>query len=442
MAFMLAGSVRRTDVGQAVASPLRGLLAGRWPLGVDALPLAYYLIVAASLAAIRYPAWRIAIVLLAAGLQQLQLWRWRHASPGCCVAKGGVQLGWAAVLCNVGLFVTTGLTAAVTGGVRSPLLVTFIAPYFAALVLVGDRRETRWLLGGTATGVVALALLPSAWIGPVLPAPLHPALVALSVLGVGALLAPLHATLRQGREELSRTREEMAAEALTRARSLEQVGAKVAHELKNPLAAVKALVQLGLHNAPESTSHERLAVIESEVTRMQEILRDYLSFTRPLQEIKPRQIQLGPLVTETLLVLSARAIDRGVRLTSGGDAAAVADPRRIREALLNLVANAIEATPSGGEVFVEVRSTGERVEVVIRDTGRGMPREVLQRIGTPFFTTREEGTGLGVVLARSVVAQHHGELLYESAPGHGTTVTAILPAPQNGADSSAARAAG
>jgi two-component system sensor histidine kinase HydH len=126
-------------------------------------------------------------------------------------------------------------------------------------------------------------------------------------------------------------------------------------------------------------------------------------------------------------VLSARADGARVRLYAEGDATLEADPRRLKEALLNLVVNAIEATPPGGEVAVEVRPAGEGAEIVIRDTGRGMAAETLRRIGTPFFTTREEGTGLGVVLARSVIAQHGGSLRYDSEPGKGTQVRVELP---------------
>jgi signal transduction histidine kinase len=233
--------------------------------------------------------------------------------------------------------------------------------------------------------------------------------------------------MRSKRDELARARDELASDALARAESLEQIGSKVAHELKNPLTAVKALVQLGLRNPAEGSSHDRLEVVEKEVTRMQEILQNYLSFTRPLQGVNPKRVELGSLVSDTLDVLSARADHARVRLFAQGEATLEADPRRLKEALLNLVANAIEATPPGGEVVVEVRPAGDDAEIVVRDTGRGMPAEVLRRIGTPFFTTRDDGTGLGVVLARSAIAQHGGSLRYESEPGKGTSVSVMLP---------------
>ncbi len=205
------------------------------------------------------------------------------------------------------------------------------------------------------------------------------------------------------------------------------MGAKVAHELKNPLTAVKALVQLGLRNPAETASHERLTVVEREVTRMEEILRSYLSSARPFEEVKPARVDLGPLVSDVLGALSARAHEAGVRLFLRGEATVEADRRRLEEALLNLVANGIEATPPGGEVVVEVGRSAEEIQIAVRDTGRGMAPEALRRLGTPFFTTRQEGTGLGVVLARSVIALHGGTLRYESQPGKGTTVRATLP---------------
>jgi two-component system sensor histidine kinase HydH len=413
----------------------------------ELLPLAYYLVTGMVLAGVGYPAWRIGVLAAAAVLPPVGFYLVTcdpggRGHPRRCVNADAEQLAWWVVAAKSKLLVLTGLTVAVTGGVRSPLLVTVIAAYFGAAMVVGDRRSTRLLLGATALAVAVLASLPRAWTGPELPGSVHAALAAVSVLGAGALLAPVHARMRKWRADFTRAREEMASETLTRAQALEQIGTKVAHELKNPLTGVKALVQLGLRNPAEASSHERLEVVEKEVTRMQEILQNYLSFTRPMQEVVPRRVELGSLVSDTLVVLSARADDAGVRLYAQGDAAIEADPRRLKEALLNLVANSIEATPPGGEVVVEVRPAGDATEIVIRDTGRGMPAETLGRIGTPFFTTRDDGTGLGVVLARSVVAQHGGSLRYESEPGRGTRVTVALPRVARGGRDGACAARG
>jgi two-component system, NtrC family, sensor histidine kinase HydH len=399
----------------------------RWGRREHVLPLVYYVIVAAVLAATHYPAWRIGVVAFAAAVQQASMGGWRKRDIRRCVNACPDQLAGIVVRAQLVFLVTTGFTAAVSGGIRSPLLVTLLSAYLAAVAATGDRRPTRVLLGATAVVAGLLALLPRAVTGPELSSSVHALLTASSVLGVGALLAPVHARARKRRDEFARWRKEIASDALARAQNLEQIGSKVAHELKNPLTGVKALVQLGLRNPAEAASHERLEVVEKEVTRMQEILQNYLSFTRPLQVVAPRRVDLGSIVSDTLVVLAARADDAGVRLYSQGDATVEADPRRLKEALLNLIANAIEATPPGGEVTVDVRSAGDETEIVVRDNGRGMSAETLRRIGTPFFTTRDDGTGLGVVLARSVIAQHGGTLRYESEAKMGTSVKVTLP---------------
>jgi signal transduction histidine kinase len=419
----------------------------RWPRSDDLLPLGYYLAVAVVLAAVGYPSWRILALALTAVVPQAASSFFgcapgaRRHDPKRCVNAELDQVAWWIVVSQASLLGTTALTTAFTGGIGSPLLVTLIASYAAATSVVGDRLQTRVLLGATGLVVLALAALPSDWTGPALSRSAYTALLLSSVLGVGALLAPVHAIVRRKGEEMIRARQELASDALARGQALEQVGTKVAHELKNPLTGVKALVQLGLRNPAEASSHERLGVVEREVSRMQEILQNYLSFTRPLQAVTPARVHLGTLVSDALVVLSARADEARVRLYAQGDATIEADPRRVTEALLNLVANAIEATPPGGAVEVEVRRARDDAELVIRDTGRGMPAEVLGRIGTPFFTTRDAGTGLGVVLARAVVAQHGGSMRYESEPGKGTSVTVTLPLVATGGRD-AARAAG
>ena len=398
-----------------------------WPIPRLVLPLAYYVAVTAVLAFAGYPSWRIAVVALAALGQQLAFVSCPKRDILHCVNADPDQLASFVVRAQSSLIVTTSLAVAVTGGVHSPLLITFIISYVAAVAIVGDRRPTRRLLAATSIGIGVLSLLPGSITGPALASSAHGLLTAIGVLGVGALLAPVHATARKKRDQLARAREQLACDALARVQNLEQVGAKVAHELKNPLTGVKALVQLGLRNAREAPSHDRLEVVDREVTRMQDILQNYLSFTRPLQAVRPTRVELGPLVSDTLEVLSARADDASVRLFAHGDATLEADPRRLKEALMNLVANAIEATPPGGDVVVEVRPDGDNAQIIVRDTGRGMPADTLTRIGTPFFTTRDDGTGLGVVLARSVIAEHGGALRYESEPGKGTSVWVTLP---------------
>jgi signal transduction histidine kinase len=324
------------------------------------------------------------------------------------------------------------LTFALTGGLASPLLPSILGPIVGLLLAFGRSRESAIGSAYMVFLVLGLALLPQSWVAIAPQYPYNVGLASISILFalgfLGTAIVELTDTYLRAGEVLEKMREDVVRQTSTRTKSMEQIGAKVAHELKNPLAAIKGLVQLLERGEKETRSRERLAVIAEEVTRMEGILRDYLSFSRPLEDLKPEEVHLASLVDDVLAVLEARAEEADVRLTrSGGDLTLSADPRRLKEALLNLVANAIEATPPKGSVTVGVRAAVGGATVEIRDTGRGIAPEVLPRVGTPFFTTRKEGTGLGVVLARAVVQHHGGDMVFCSEEGRGTTVTLTLP---------------
>jgi signal transduction histidine kinase len=211
-------------------------------------------------------------------------------------------------------------------------------------------------------------------------------------------------------------------------RRLQSVGAKVAHELKNPLASIKGLCQLVARTPESERTQERLAVVASEISRMETILNEYLSFSRPLEDLIPETLDLSAVARDVLDVLAGRADQAGVTLDMEGGATPVkGDPRRLKEALINLVSNAIEATPNGGRVLLRARTSATGITLEVKDSGRGISSEDLERLGTSFFTTRPNGTGLGVVLAQGVITQHGGTLDYKSTVGQGTTATIILP---------------
>jgi signal transduction histidine kinase len=230
-------------------------------------------------------------------------------------------------------------------------------------------------------------------------------------------------------QEVDRAREQVAAQALARARELELLSSKLTHELKNPLGAAKALVQLSARATSDGETRAQLSVAEGDIARIQAVLQEYLSFSRPISQLERRPVQLGPLVDEAIAAVRRRAEDGGVLLERHGDARANADRRRLTEALLHLLANAIEATPPQGRVRVAITQRADRIEIAVRDTGAGMPPDVLARVGTPFFSTRGQRAGLGVLIARNVFAQHGGSLAFDSAPARGTEAVGSLPLP-------------
>ena len=319
-----------------------------------------------------------------------------------------------------------------TGGLRSPLVPQVIGLALGTTAAFGRSRESRVLLRCGVAEVIILALLPPDWVGPDVPHPWDRVITfgaLMSSFGIlGRSLFAITDQWHGAGQTLDRMREEVLLETAARARSLETIGAKVAHELKNPLAAIKGLAQLVARSPCEERTRERVEVMRGEIERMETILREYLSFARPLDDLRPEPVDAAKVIDDVLEVLAARAIEGGVAVRrEGGRPTITADPRRLKEALLNLVSNAIEATPRGGQVTVRTSEHDGRTRIDVVDSGRGMSSEVLARIGTPYFTTREGGTGLGVLLARAVAVQHGGELIHASIPGAGTTATITLP---------------
>ena len=329
------------------------------------------------------------------------------------------------------IFVHT-LGLAMTGGLRSPLLPTLLASTMIALVSYGRRLETGILLGLAAAVFLGLAIGPAAWFGPTVTEPWFTVSLTTSLLAfvfiTGPAMAALMDTYVASGRTVARMRSDLVALHEQRARSMEALSARVAHDIKNPLAAIAGLSQLLLKNETDERARERLLVIVQETERMERILKDYLTFSKPLIDLAPSPTRLDRAIEHVVFALEGKAHQSGVQVfLELGPVEGVVDGPRIEDALLNLVGNAIEATPRGGRVDVQLTRSGPDLTIRVRDTGRGMPTDVLERIGTPFFTTRADGTGLGVAIARSVAKAHGGNLSYESDVGKGTSAILSLP---------------
>ncbi len=323
------------------------------------------------------------------------------------------------------------LMAAVTGGLHSPFALVLFLTFSSLYARYGWSRAGHLVLALFCGGVLWMALAPRGWTGPVLADPWFTVAASIAVIGSLAVQAQFVGALRKTAAhavgETLRARDELADHALARARELELVGSKLSHELKNPLSAIKALVQVAHRSISDPLVEKQLEVVEREIERMSFILRSHLGFSRPVDRLVPVDVELADVADSVLALLEGRAKAMAVSLARKGNARATVDPKQLRGALLNLVANAIEACARGGRVEIAVTEDGENIHVAVVDNGRGMAAEVMQHVGTPFFTTRDRGTGLGVVLARAAFEQHGGTLEYRSAPGQGTTVLGILP---------------
>ncbi len=330
-----------------------------------------------------------------------------------------------------------GAGALLSGGLTSPILPLLFAPVVVGFAAFARARPSWLLLGEALVMFSVLGLLGPLGAFPELPttalrgmlwlsATASLALLALGVIG----LVDAHARIAA---ELDRLRTDMLQEAEHRAASVEHLGAQVAHEVKNPLAAARGLVQLVERHVESERDKQRLAVVVTEVDRALAVLQDYLSFARPLSDLKLGAVPLLALLEDVAGVLEARAHDKGVTVRISGEKLEIfADRQRLRDAVLNLALNAITALPRGGKVELNVARIQARARLTITDDGPGISAELLERLGQPFTSATEGGTGLGVMLAESVTRQHGGELRFESAPGQG--VRALIELPFGGAE--------
>jgi two-component system sensor histidine kinase HydH len=228
-------------------------------------------------------------------------------------------------------------------------------------------------------------------------------------------------------------------EAVLRAEELAEVGqvaAGMAHELRNPLTAIKMLVQANREDAESrDLPAEDLRVIEQEIRRMEDRLNVFIDFARPPRPER-RLVDLKGVVEQTLALVSGRARKQRVTLRFEPPAAPAeveADGEQIRQLLVNLALNALDVMPRGGvlEVGVSPEADGQ-VEVSVVDTGPGIPPRHLPRLYEPFFTSKETGLGLGLAVSQRIAHDHGGTLLAANRPQGGARFVLRLPARGDG----------
>jgi signal transduction histidine kinase len=325
-------------------------------------------------------------------------------------------------------FAVLVLACALTGGIRSPLLPLLLAPAGVLFAAFGRARFVSLAAASMIAAVAGLAALPAAGSLPDVAAPWDAAMTTVSV-GVAVVLlrigvAGLTDAHVASTDKLERLRAGALLEARERALNGEALAASVAHELRNPLTAIKGLLQLLERSAGGERERKRLDVALGEVDRMQNVLDEYLSFSRAPAGPARRPVALHALLRDLVLLIEPNAAERGVALAiDAPPLEARVDPTRLKDAILNLVGNALAAMPEGGALRVALERDGRFAEILITDTGAGMSPEQLEHAATPFVSHRAGGTGLGLAMARGVARQHGGELTLRSAPGRGTTAT-------------------
>jgi signal transduction histidine kinase len=267
------------------------------------------------------------------------------------------------------------------------------------------------------------------------------------VLIVSALQSLVRRRTEQLREEMTKRHE--AELARLRAERLAMVGAmaaQMAHEVRNPMCSISLnteLLAVEIRTLAGNRSHspeEAVVLLDQigrETLRIENVMRDYLGFAR-LPKVAPRPHSLHEFLEEKLALTRAELAAARVRLVRDYDpniGSVDLDPVQMWQVLLNLVRNAREAMTQGGEIRVRTRRSGDELQISVSDTGTGIKEENIPKIFLPFFTTKAQGTGLGLALSQQIVAEHGGRIECRSTPGVGTTFAIFLPCPTRGAPS-------
>lgn len=223
-------------------------------------------------------------------------------------------------------------------------------------------------------------------------------------------------------EQQVRTRERMAA--------LGEMAAGMAHELRNPLAAISGCVQVLQEGRAGEQSAELVDVTRRETERLNRIIRDFLDFARP-GPFRPRAIDVAALMSE-MSRLFEKSPEFGkahrIDVLSQQPVWALADPDRLKQVFWNLAGNALKAMPEGGTLTIDVASFGgDRVMIVFRDDGQGMDEDALRRYFQPFSSGFAQGSGLGAAIVYRIAEEHGGDVQVVSRPSRGTEIRVILP---------------
>lgn len=255
-------------------------------------------------------------------------------------------------------------------------------------------------------------------------------IVMLCAAGV-VMVATVLAQFWFNRYQRSRRQLQEATHRKDKLVALGHLAAGVAHEIRNPLSSIKGLAKYFAERTPPGgEAYELAQVMAKEADRLNRVVSELLELVRPAH-LKWQPVDLNEVIGHSLQLVSQDALARDITLQFTAQPSLCriqADPDRLNQVLLNLYLNAIQAIGHEGAITVSVAECGDgRVRLSVTDSGKGMTAEQLLAIFTPYFTTKADGTGLGLAVVQNIVEQHGGTIHVESTPGKGAVFTLYLP---------------
>ncbi len=331
-----------------------------------------------------------------------------------------------------------------TGGINSAYFWIMLVPVVSAAITLGEAGTVIFTV--LASGVYLSFLLLLDWERYEIPPEELPLLwlrlAFLAVIGyLTRRLAEAHRTeARRAQATVAQLAEanrslqeaEAAMRRSERLAALGQLSAGLAHELRNPLGTIRASAEMLVKNVPEKSdmARELAGFISSEVDRTNSLVTRFLEFARPL-ELQPQKAELAEVIDRAITQIERGQPRHDVtiyRNYSPDVRPFPFDAELMERVFYNLLLNAAQATPPGGEVTVKTRLVGESVEVSVIDRGSGIEPAQVENIFNPFFTTKKTGVGLGLAIVSKIVDLHGGKISVESQPGKGSIFRIFLPA--------------
>ncbi|AWD87282.1 MULTISPECIES: PAS domain-containing protein [Bacillus] len=207
-----------------------------------------------------------------------------------------------------------------------------------------------------------------------------------------------------------------------------QLAAGIAHEIRNPLTAIKGFLQL-MKPTMEENEHY-FEIVFSELSRIELILSELLMLAKPQQNAVKERVNLKKIISEVTALLETQANLKGIFIKTDYEHDSMyinGDQNQLKQVFINLIKNAVESMPDGGTVHIIMTEDEYSVNVTVKDEGDGIPENVLKRIGEPFLTTKEKGTGLGLMVTFNLIKNHQGAIQVDSKPDRGTAFHITFP---------------
>ncbi|MBV7506856.1 PAS domain S-box protein [Bacillus sp. sid0103] len=229
-------------------------------------------------------------------------------------------------------------------------------------------------------------------------------------------------TERKRTEEVLHRQDKLAA--------VGQLAAGVAHEIRNPLTSMKGYAEFLQLDEKDPERLEFLGIILDEIERVNTIVEDFMVLAKP-KAVELEEKNVVPVIKNVVSLLEFEARKKNVRLTFDCNQEIIqieCDENRLKQVFLNFIKNGIEAMPNGGDLHVKTIIHDNNVQISIQDTGVGISKEKLKKLGEPFYTTKKNGNGLGLMVSFKIIESHNGKVFVESEPNKGTTFNILLPA--------------